>query len=154
MKNMKSLLKIFVMSLCLCFVAACNDDDEVVAEPYMEVTAHNIAGEWMLSEWRGEELPDGSFVYLELERQDRHFTIYQNIDSFDVRIATGTFNIVEDERLGFIIRGIYDNTMSAEWSHRYIVTELSADRMVWTAMDDTTDVSVYIRTEIPDFSDL
>ncbi len=146
---MKNLLKLIALSLCITVFAGCSDDDEQVVVPSLEVTAHNVAGEWRLAEWRGEALAEGSYVWLELTRKDSSFTIYQNIDSFGPRCTTGEFNIVTDPSLGAVIRGIYDYSMSAEWAHRYIVTDLTADRMVWTAVDDREDISVYVREEIP-----
>ncbi len=126
---------------------ACNDDEPYV-EPLLEVTSHNIRGEWQLSEWRGEPLAEGSYVYISFERKDNRYILYQNIDSHNLRIAEGTFNITVDESMGSIIRGLYDNSMSTEWSHRYIVTDLTSKRMVWTATDNGDDISVYTRCEI------
>ena len=38
-----------------------------------------------------------------------------------------------------------------DWNHQYIVTDLDADSMVWTAKDNPEDVSLYVRCEsIPD----
>ncbi len=145
---MKNFLKLIALSLCLTVFVGCNDDDDAVVVPSLEVTSSNVAGEWRLAEWRGKPLAEGSYVWMELTRQES-FAIYQNIDSFGARCLTGDYNIVVDSSLGAVIRGIYDYTMSTEWSHRYIVTDLTADRMVWTAVDDSEDVSVYVRESIP-----
>ena len=38
-----------------------------------------------------------------------------------------------------------------QWSHRYVVSELTAGRMVWTAEDDPAEVRVYSRmSAMPD----
>ena len=48
-----------------------------------------------------------------------------------------------------MIRGNYDYG-NGDWAHRYIVTSLTSDKMVWVAKDDATDVSIYVRTELPE----
>ena len=63
-------------------------------------------------------------------------------------MLTGGFYIETDPELGAVIRGSYDYDRG-DWAHRYVVTSLTANEMVWVAKDDAEDVSVYVRTEIP-----
>ncbi len=126
-----------------------NDLSQPVPE-YLEVTANNIAGSWKLSEWNGGPLAAGSYFYIDFVRRDTKYTSYDNLSSFSVRKDSGRFVISGEEGVGAVIRGIADNSMSQEWNHRYIVTELSADRMVWTVYDNPEDVSVFVRCEIPE----
>ena len=140
----KSALLTFVLALC----GACSDDSKV--EPWLEVNVNNVAGTWQLAEWNGAPLPAGSYVYLKLIRRDCLFEMTQNLDSFLKRELTGRFRITNDEEQGAIIRGLYDHS-TGDWEHAYLITELTADRMVWTAQDDPDDISVYLRIEeIPD----
>ena len=129
-------------------LVACDDEPIVPTEPQLEVTANNIAGEWQLSSWKGAPLAEGSYVYLAFDRRERTFCIYQNLDSFSTRELTGAFYIETDPELGAVIRGSYDYDRG-DWAHRYIVTSLTANEMVWVAKDDAEDVSVYVRAEIP-----
>lgn len=141
------LLTISLLMASLSFVA-CDDEPVVPTEPQLEVTANNIAGEWQLSLWKGAPLAEGSYVYLSFDRRERTFCIYQNLDSFSTRELTGAFYIETDPELGAIIRGSYDYDRG-DWAHRYVVTSLTANEMVWEAKDDTEDVSIYVRAEIP-----
>lgn len=141
------LLTISLLMASLSFVA-CDDEPVVPTEPQLEVTANNIAGEWQLSSWKGAPLAEGSYVYLSFDRRERTFCIYQNLDSFSTRELTGAFFIETDPELGAIIRGSYDYDRG-DWAHRYVVTSLTANEMVWVAKDDTEDVSIYSRVEIP-----
>ena len=141
------LLTISLLMASLSFVA-CDDEPVVPTEPQLEVTANNIAGEWQLSSWKGAPLAEGSYVYLSFDRRERTFCIYQNLDSFSTRELTGAFYIETDPELGAIIRGSYDYDRG-DWAHRYVVTSLTANEMVWVAKDDTEDVSIYSRVEIP-----
>ena len=141
------LLTISLLVASLSFVA-CDDEPVVPTEPQLEVTANNIAGEWQLSSWKGAPLAEGSYVYIAFDRRERTFCIYQNLDSFSTRELTGAFYIETDPELGAVIRGSYDYDRG-DWAHRYIVTSLTANEMVWVAKDDAEDVSVYVRAEIP-----
>lgn len=146
---MKNLLKFAVLSLFLAFAAAC-DDDKTEDTAFLPVNSNNIAGTWQLAEFSGEPLAENSYVYLNLIRKDNLFEIYQNLDSFQARKLTGRYALVEDAELGTIIRGMYDHG-TGDWAHRYIIRDLTAERMVWIAQDDPEDVSIYVRCAgIPD----
>lgn len=144
----KNWFYLMMMLLAVAFVG-CNDDDESYVEPQLDVTIHNIAGEWMLKSWsNGQELTEGTYLYMNLVRKDATFKLYDNLNSFQTVLTTGRFAINTDVELGAIIRGEYDYGVG-EWNHRYIITSLTASEMVWVAKDDASDVSVYVRTEIP-----
>ena len=101
-----------------------------------------------MQSWSGGELAEGSFVYIDFVRADRTYTLYQNIDSHQTRTITGRYYIDTDAELGAIIRGSYDYG-NGDWAHRYIVTNLTENSMVWTAKDNAEDVSIYVRASIP-----
>ncbi len=140
---MKNILKIVALSLLLSAAGACDDDKHPV-DTSLPVTSNNIAGTWQLARWNDAPPTDGSYVYLELIRKDNLFVLYQNLDSFQARKLTGRFTLYDDEALGTLIRGLYDHG-TGEWQHRYIVRDLTAERMVWVALDDPEDISVYVR---------
>lgn len=145
---MKKLLKgAFLALMAVTMMTSCSDD-EAYQEPTLDVTPNNIAGSWRLQSWSGGELAEGSFVYIDFVRADRTYTLYQNIDSHQTRTITGRYYIETDAELGAIIRGSYDYG-NGEWSHRYIVTNLTENSMVWTAKDNAEDVSIYVRASIP-----
>ncbi len=145
---MKKWFYLTCMTMLVAVCGGCSSDDEYV-EPQLDVTPHNISGEWQLASWhQGLKPAEGTYVYLSFERKDSRFTIYQNIDSFQAHTATGQFAIELDPELGAVIRGQYDYD-GGDWAHRYLVKSLTAKEMVWVAKDDATDVSVYVRTEIP-----
>ncbi len=145
MKNWFYLSCLLLMGLA---AEGCSSDDEVV-EPQLDVTPHNISGTWKMESWHnGATLAEGVYIYREFIRKDGLFKEYQNTDSFQPRLATGTFRIETDPELGAIIRGQYDYS-GGDWNHRYIVTSLTATRMIWVATDNPEEVSVYVRAEIP-----
>ena len=135
------------MMLAIALIS-CSDDEEYV-EPILDVTPNNIAGEWCLESWNDAPLAEGSYVYISFERADRTYTLYQNVDSAPARTLTGRYYITTDMEFGAVIRGDYDFGVG-EWTHRYIVKDLTAKSMTWIAKDNPDDVSVYVRCEIPE----
>lgn len=117
-------------------------------EPQLEVNANNISGKWELVKWNESALAEGTYVYMDIVRNGKTYTIYQNLDSFSniPHVATGSYFIDTDVELGAIIRGTYDHD-SGDWAHRYIVKSLTATRMVWVAKDDQTYIQEFERIE-------
>lgn len=117
-------------------------------EPQLEVNANNISGKWELVQWNEAALTEGTYVYLEIVRNDRTYTMYQNLDSFSnvPHVVTGSYYIETDPELGAIIRGNYDHD-GGDWAHRYVVKSLTADEMVWIAKDDNTFLQTFRRVD-------
>ncbi len=148
---MKKIVKLLVIASLMIAGYGCESPVDKLQEPIqLEVTPNNIAGSWQLSSWNGGEgLPEGSYVYIDFERADRTFTMYQNTDSHYTRTLTGRFYIYVDEELGVaVLRGDYDHG-AGEWNHRYIVTSLTANQMKLVAKDNAADESIYVRATIP-----
>lgn len=119
--------------------------DETV---YLEVNANNISGKWELVEWNGASFKAGTYIFLDIVRNDRTYTMYQNVDSFNdlPHVVTGSYYIENDPAAGAVIRGNYDHD-SGDWAHRYIITELTASEMTWTAKDNVSFVQKFQRVE-------
>ena len=126
---------------------SCTEKPEVTVE-YLDVNANKISGRWELVEWNGAPLTEGTYVYLDIVRNDRTYTMYQNLDSFTnvPHKVTGSYYIEYDPELGAILRGNYDHD-SGDWAHRYIVKDLTATEMYWIAKDDRTFIQKYVRVD-------
>ena len=139
--------RIIIALFAAAALISCVEKTEPVVEQ-LEVNANNISGSWKLVEWNGSAMFETTYMYVNFVRNDRTFTIYQNLDSFaDVpHIVTGTYYIDADMELGAIIRGMYDYD-SGDWAHRYIVKSLTASEMIWVAKDDENYVQKFERVE-------
>ena len=149
MKRFKNILASALAALSF-FAVSCDRND--MTEPqveYLDVNANNISGKWELVEWNGNALTAGTYVFMEIVRNDRTFKIYQNLDSFsDVpHVVSGSYYIETDPELGAIIRGVYDHD-SGDWAHRYIIKDLTASEMTWVAKDDPDYIQKYVRVEL------
>lgn len=143
---MKKIL--ILLSIIAIAVVSCEKNPMREEPPQLEVNANNISGQWELVQWNGEYLTEGTYVYLDIVRNDRTYTMYQNMDSFSnvPHVITGSYRLSTDEELGAIIRGTYDHD-SGEWSHRYIIKSLTANEMLWVATDDLSFTQKYVRVD-------
>ena len=141
----KRIITILLLAVAL---ISCAEKETPVVEEQLDVNAHNISGSWKLVEWNGSALNESTYMYVNFVRNDKTFTIYQNLDSFNnvPHVATGTFYIETDMELGAIIRGMYDYD-SGDWSHRYIVKSLTASEMIWIAKDDDTYIQKFAKVD-------
>ena len=145
---MNKALKTIVSILFLALAAmSCKKEQPEIIE-YLDVNANNISGSWELVEWNGSALQSGTYVFINLVRNDKTYTIYQNMDSFgDIpHTVTGRYYLETDPAIGAIIRGDYDHD-SGDWAHRYIIKELTATSMIWVAKDDASYVQKFERVE-------
>ena len=145
MKKILTLISI----IAIAFSAASCEKEENNAQPQqLEVNAHNISGQWELVQWNGNALVEGTYVYLDIVRNDKTYTMYQNMDSFTnvPHVITGSYALSTDVELGAIIRGIYDHDCG-EWSHRYVIKSLTANEMFWVATDDLAFSQKFVRVD-------
>lgn len=128
---------------------SCNKND--LSEPQeeqLEVNANNISGKWMLVEWNNAPLVEGTYVYLEILRNEKTYTLYQNLDSFAgvPHVITGSYYLYNDVESGAVIRGNYDYDRG-DWSDRYVISSLTATKMVWTGKNDPSFVQEFSRVD-------
>ncbi|MBQ8366753.1 MAG: hypothetical protein IJX40_03375 [Alistipes sp.] len=118
-----------------------NDEEEPTPQPPVggDTDTTAIAGEWQLTTWRGAT---PSFdVYLSIS-EDGVVGLWQRLASREWEMYYSTV-IYEDNT----IWGEY--TDGTAWGASYYVT-ISGDTMTWVDTADSTDISIYTRTEIPD----
>ena len=145
MKKILTLISVIALAFA---ASSCEKVDDNPQPQQLEVNAHNISGQWQLLEWNGEYLAEGTYVYLDIVRNDKTYTMYQNMDSFTnvPHVITGSYFLSTDVELGAIIRGSYDHD-NGEWAHRYNIISLTANEMIWVATDDLTFSQKFVRVD-------
>lgn len=146
MKNIRTMVTIMAAAALMAMVS-CTEKVEDTVE-YLEVNKTNMAGSWQLVEWNGAGLDESTYMYINFIRNDETYQMWQNIDSFTEvpRKITGSFYIYTDTGGNAVIRGNYDHD-SGDWTHRYIVKDLTAGTMTWIASDDETFVQKFVRVD-------
>lgn len=104
-----------------------------------DVDTSDLVGTWHLTQWRGAE---PSFdVYMSIT-EDGVVTLWQRIESREWELFYSTVSFENG-----VIAGVYSDGVA--WSTSYVV-EVADDTMTWTDANDSTDISVYTRSELPD----
>lgn len=137
---------LIAMALSAVVAASCEKNDMTEpAEELLEVNVTNISGEWKLVEWNGAALAEGTYVNIDIQR-DGTYTMKQNIDSFQnvPHTVTGRYALTVDVEA--VIRGAYDHD-SGDWAHRYVITKLTKNKMLWTALDDSSFTQLFERID-------
>lgn len=155
---MKRIINIVIAALILSSAFCSCRKQDIPEIEYLPVTANNISGTWTLVEYSGKhetedkpvfQIPiEGTFMNATFYRKDQTFEITTNLDSSDLvpHTSTGSFNIVTDDAIGSIIKGKYD--FGGEmWSHDYVITDLTATTMTWTALDNAFYIQRFKRTK-------
>jgi hypothetical protein len=140
-------IKILITAALALLMVSCTEKPVETIE-YLDVNANNISGKWELVEWNGATMAEGTYVYLNIVRNDRTYTMYQNLDSFAnvPHVVTGSYYIEYDPELGAILRGNYDHD-SGDWAHRYVIKDLTATSMIWVAKDNPDYIQKYERVD-------
>lgn len=148
MNTFKKIMTAALAALSFLAVSCDKNENTEPQEIYLDVNANNISGKWELVEWNGASLTSGTYVFLDIVRNDRTFKMYQNLDSFNnvPHVVSGSYYIETDPELGAIIRGSYDHD-SGDWAHRYIIKDLTATKMTWVAKDDQDFVQKFVRVD-------
>ncbi|MFV0365915.1 MAG: hypothetical protein ACK5JS_05340 [Mangrovibacterium sp.] len=143
---MKYIFKIFLFAAISSLAFACNDDDDNNAgEQQIDITTANISGIWQLKEWNGEAMKEGLHMYIDFDRTDETFTMYDNIGSMYTVKSTGMYWIEGDDFYGYTLNGMYDYSHE-EWQD-YTITSMTKTHLELTIEDSIPDVSVYVRCD-------
>lgn len=134
---------ILIVFAALCCLLSCNKNARPAEDPQLVVNFTNTSGDWVLESWKGQPM-DRTPVYIHLKAKE--FVMMSSVGSMYLHKTTGSYNLYEVEGVGMVIRGIYDFTYDY-WSHEYVISSLTAKKMVWTSMDDPEDVHIYARTD-------
>lgn len=106
------------------------------------VSFADIEGTWMLEKWQGTT-PSFS-VYMEIS-PDGTIILWQKIDDYVWERYDSTATLDSN-----VISGTYSDNVS--WSSSYSI-EFEGEDMVWTDTEDESDVSVYVRADLPTIFD-
>ncbi len=145
---MNRILTTLAITFATLSLVSCSDDNSSGGENAQtpHIARADLTGEWKLQEWA----PDTNMkknVYLQLN-EDNTFTLYgENFNELGNKKETGKFEYQEADKL---IKGTYSD--NKPWGDQYTITYMSKDKsiMKWQAQKDKEDISVYVRTEIPD----
>lgn len=111
-----------------------NNDPPLPAAP---VTYEAIEGCWQLTEWNGEELAEGTYLYAKFDGVERRFEMWDNLGSMYVQHKSGSFTITTDKQGNATLSGVYDYGVG-DWGNDYLAKMLgpAGEKMVWYAEEE------------------
>ena len=120
-------------------VTSCQKPAPIPQEESIAVTYNSIAGCWQLSHLQGVPLSEQTHLYIEFERKEPRFVMWDNLNSMYTVQSTGTYTITEQEDGGYTLSGTYDNGVGA-WSNDYSVSLTDqVARMLWHSSGEVLD---------------
>ena len=151
MKLAKQFLMIAaIVAITLTYGCKKETPDNNETQPTIAVTYSLLNGAWELVAWDGAPLAEGTYLYVEFDRTEHRYTMWDNLNSMYATDTSGTFTITEEEDGSYILSGTYDYGVG-DWHAEYRV-ELSngGDRMQWWSKS-TNEVMDFVRiAEIPE----
>lgn len=152
MKFLREILSLAIMASAL-LISGCDKENESndTKVQKMAVTYYTIDGVWSLVEWNDAPLAEGTLLYIDLDRKEHRFEMWDNLNSMYPTMRSGSFMLSEDDMQHDIISGWYDYSVG-DWSDDYIV-ELNADgdKMTWRAVSSDEKMTFVEVDALPEF---
>ena len=150
---MRLLQRIVATLIVVATIAGCEKPAPLPTEEKIAVTYAALDGCWQLSMWQGAPMAENTYLYIEFDRREHRYTIWDNIDSMYATDTTGTFAITEEEDGTYTLSGTYDYGVG-DWSSDYRVTlSNKGERMQWISRSGSFQAMDFVRIEaIPELN--
>lgn len=126
-------------------------DSEREPEQIKAVTYYTIDGVWRLTELNDKPLSEDTMLYIDFDRKEHRFEMWDNFDSMYMTKTTGMFAIEQDEYERYILSGWYDYGVG-DWASDYIVEmTILGDYMLWQSMSNNEKMLLRRVEELPEF---
>ena len=152
MKIFKPLYATLLLVAAL-IATGCEKPAPLPQEQTIAVTYSAIDGCWQLALWQGAPLADDTYLYIEFDRREKHFVMWDNLNSMYATDKTGTFAITQEEDGTYTLSGIYDYGLG-NWSCDYQVSlNNQGNEMKWTSRSGSFQAMDFVRIdEIPELN--
>ena len=150
---MRLLQRLVATLIVVATIAGCEKPAPLPTEEKIAVTYAALDGCWQLSMWQGAPMAEDTYLYIEFDRREHRYTIWDNIDSMYATDTTGTFAITEEEDGTYTLSGTYDYGVG-DWSSDYHVTlSNEGERMQWISRSGSFQAMDFVRIEaIPELN--
>ena len=150
---MRLLQRLVATLIVVATIAGCEKPAPLPTEEKIAVTYAALDGCWQLSMWQGAPMAEDTYLYIEFDRREHRYTMWDNIDSMYATDTTGTFAITEEEDGTYTLSGTYDYGVG-DWSSDYHVTlSNEGERMQWISRSGSFQAMDFVRIEaIPELN--
>lgn len=149
---MRLLQRLVATLIVVATIAGCEKPAPLPTEEKIAVTYAALDGCWQLSMWQGAPMAEDTYLYIEFDRREHRYTMWDNIDSMYATDTTGTFAITEEEDGTYTLSGTYDYGVG-DWSNDYrVVLTHEGEHMQWRALSANQTMD-FVRVEaMPEFN--
>ncbi len=141
MKHLKSIIAVALLSL-----TACAGDESEPIIPELVINSRNIEGVWKLESIDNTTLDDEQYLYIEFERENLTYDMYENFDSKYSTQTVGEFFISKDEDSRTYIDGNYSANFGEKWGEHYYIEDFTLETMAWRGAA-SGEVQRFLRVE-------
>lgn len=152
MKFLREILSLAIMASAL-LISGCDKENESndTKVQNMAVTYYTIDGVWSLVEWNDAPLAEGTLLYIDLDRKEHRFEMWDNLNSMYPTMRSGSFMLSVDDMQRDIISGWYDYSVG-DWRDDYIVElNVDGDKMTWRAVSSDEKMTFVEVNALPEF---
>lgn len=152
MKFLREILSLAIMASAL-LISGCDKENESndTKVQNMAVTYYTIDGVWSLVEWNDAPLAEGTLLYIDLDRKEHRFEMWDNLNSMYPTMRSGSFMLSVDDMQRDIISGWYDYSVG-DWRDDYIVElNVDGDKMTWRAVSSDEKMTFVEVDALPEF---
>lgn len=152
MREIRKIFALVAMATTLLLGGCDRGATPEVISPGMVVSYSTLDGSWELIAWNGEEIGEGTYCYIDFDRTEHRFEMWDNFASMYADKHSGTFTIEENEYGDYILSGSYDYGVG-DWNDKYAVTIFTPGReMRWDSLS-TNDTFTFAKVdEIPELN--
>lgn len=140
------------VAMLAALASGCQTPDlEREPEQIKAVTYYTIDGVWELTELNDKSLSEDTMLYIDFDRKEHRFEMWDNFDSMYMTKTTGMFAIEQDEYERYILSGWYDYGVG-DWASDYIVEmTILGDYMLWQSMSNNEKMLLRRVEKLPEF---
>ncbi len=131
--------------LSLVAMTSCDKPTSIPQSEKIALTYQIIDGYWQLTHLQGEPISADTYLYIEFDRTEHRYTMWDNMDSMYGTQTTGTFAISEQDGT-YTLSGTYDYGVGV-WNNKYKVELTSEDRMLWHSLGKELEVMEFNRID-------
>lgn len=145
MRKFRSIYLILAL-VSLVAMSSCEKPAPLPQDESLAVTYSALDGCWQLSDLQGTPISEDTYLYIEFDRTERRYTMWDNMNSMYGTETTGTFVISEQEDGTYTLSGTYDYGVGV-WNNKYKVELTSEDRMLWHSLGKELEVMEFNRID-------
>ena len=146
MKSLKTFYAVLLLLVAL-LATGCEKPVPLPQEESIAVTYNTLDGCWQLTMWQGRPIDDDTYLYIEFDRHERRFEMWDNLNSMYPVKSSGSFAISQEEDGSYTLSGSYDYGVG-NWNSDYQVSlSNKGNEMKWISQSGPFEAMDFVRID-------